>query len=342
MATHAWLEKHVPDGAWVLQEYVMDPLTFKGHKFDVRLWAVVTSLEPLRVYVLRRGIPKISQMRYSARADKTKDQCMHILLPGTTECFQSKEAEVVWPYPNSTDVPSFLSHLGKINGKTCDAACWWRTVWPSAEWRVVEVLLLARARVIEHERKIQASGKRYKRVVLLQPDLVFDSRGNAALVECNMNGYMVGDAHKAFFSLQAETEALLELVGASGYPRQLKYAHWLNSHLDSFCQQQGNGCSRTNRLELSELVHETHHAHTGWVKAFPTGEDKPHMAHFKRTPQWAAMLTRRDRLNIRWLRFKRQSLPHAHPELSDEEVMGGGGLQQPETHPEDKEGTTRL
>ena len=37
---------------------------------------------------------------------------------------------------------------------------------------------------------------------------------------------------------------------------------------------------------------------------------KPHMAHFKRTPVWAAMLTRRDRLNIRWLRFT-HSLPHA-------------------------------
>jgi hypothetical protein len=23
----------------VLQKYVMDPLTFRGHKFDVRLWA---------------------------------------------------------------------------------------------------------------------------------------------------------------------------------------------------------------------------------------------------------------------------------------------------------------
>ena len=39
----------------------MNPLTFRGHKFDVRLWAAVTSLDPLRVYVLRAGVPKISQ-----------------------------------------------------------------------------------------------------------------------------------------------------------------------------------------------------------------------------------------------------------------------------------------
>jgi hypothetical protein len=40
------------------------------------------------------------------------------------------------------------------------------------------------------------------------------------------------------------------------------------------------------------------------------------MVHFKRTPVWAAMLTRRDRLNIRWLRFapnrSLSPLPRAH------------------------------
>ena len=173
---------------------------------------------------------------------------MHILLPGTTECYRSKQAEVIWPYPNATDSDHFLAELGPVLGRKCDAACWWSTVWPSAEWRVVEVLLLARTRIMPLERRIQAAGKRYKRIVLLQPDLVFDSRGNAVLVECNMNGYMVGDAHKAYFSLQAETEALLELIGASGYPRQLRYATSLNARLDAFCEHEERGCTDTARL----------------------------------------------------------------------------------------------
>jgi len=53
----------------------------------------------------------------------------------------------------------------------------------------------------------------------------------------------------------------------------------------------------------------------------------PHMVHFKCTPVWAAMLTRRDRLNIRWLRFTRnRSLPlppNAHtadPETVDTSI----------------------
>ena len=29
-ATSDWLLKHVPDGTWVLQEYVMNPMTYQG------------------------------------------------------------------------------------------------------------------------------------------------------------------------------------------------------------------------------------------------------------------------------------------------------------------------
>ena len=324
-ATTTWLDKHVPDGEWVLQEYVMNPLTFRGHKFDVRLWALVTSLEPLRVYVLRAGVPKISQWVYSSAADQTKEQCMHVLLPGTAECFASSRAQRISPYPPKTDRAEFLSRLGRVDGRACDAACWWGKVWPSAEWRIVEVLLLARRRILEQERPLKEAGRRFKRVALLQPDLVFDTSGNAVLVECNMNGYMVGDAHKDFFSLQDETEALLELVGASGYPRQLGYAKALNRHIDEFCAKEPDGCSAAARLELAELAHETHHANSGWAKAFPAGEDKPHVRHFRRSPVWGAMLSRADRMYMRWLRFKRRHLAATDVEqLAEAQARGDG------------------
>ena len=58
-ATSDWLLKHVPDGTWVLQEYVMNPMTYQGNKFDLRVWTMVTSLDPLRIYLLGTGIPKV-------------------------------------------------------------------------------------------------------------------------------------------------------------------------------------------------------------------------------------------------------------------------------------------
>jgi len=47
-ATLAWLTRRVPAGEYVMQDFEMNPMTFAGHKFDLRVWAVVLSLDPLR------------------------------------------------------------------------------------------------------------------------------------------------------------------------------------------------------------------------------------------------------------------------------------------------------
>ena len=72
-ATKEWVLKHVPEGQWVLQEYVMNPMTFQGHKFDLRIWAICTSLDPLRVYLMGSGIPKVSQWKYVKDKSQVKN-----------------------------------------------------------------------------------------------------------------------------------------------------------------------------------------------------------------------------------------------------------------------------
>lgn len=40
----------------IAQEYVEDPLLINGLKFGIRVWAVVTSVAPLRVYLHSGGL----------------------------------------------------------------------------------------------------------------------------------------------------------------------------------------------------------------------------------------------------------------------------------------------
>ena len=57
-------------------------------------------------------------------------------------------------------------------------------------------MLLAREHVIMYDQEIKAAGKQYKRIMILQPDILFDEAGKAYMVECNTNGYMIGALHK--------------------------------------------------------------------------------------------------------------------------------------------------
>ena len=72
---------------------------------------------------------------------------------------------------------------------------------------------------------------------------------------------------------------MLELIGASGYPRQLDYAPSLNARLGAFCDREKHGCTNTARLELAELAHETEHMHSGWVPAYPRPSPSPSGTH---------------------------------------------------------------
>ena len=139
-ATSDWLLKHVPDGTWVLQEYVMNPMTYQGNKFDLRVWAMVTSLDPLRMYLLGMGIPKVSQWRYSKAPEHVKQQCIHVLLPGTSECYVSASplVNVLNPYPRSTSDAAWPTHT-KPGGRRQ-----WQRAWESIEAQLVELMLLTR------------------------------------------------------------------------------------------------------------------------------------------------------------------------------------------------------
>ena len=51
--------------AYVVQRYLQQPLLIGGKKFDMRLYTLVTSFSPLKVYTYRRGFARFTNSRYS-------------------------------------------------------------------------------------------------------------------------------------------------------------------------------------------------------------------------------------------------------------------------------------
>jgi tubulin polyglutamylase TTLL9 len=64
--------------AYVVQRYLQYPLLIGGKKFDMRLYALVTSFSPLKVYIYRRGFARFTNSRYSSDTEDIYNGFMHL------------------------------------------------------------------------------------------------------------------------------------------------------------------------------------------------------------------------------------------------------------------------
>ena len=56
--------KDSPVENYVCQKYLLNPLLFGGRKFDMRIYALCTSYQPLTIYLYRAGFARFAHDRY--------------------------------------------------------------------------------------------------------------------------------------------------------------------------------------------------------------------------------------------------------------------------------------
>ena len=55
------------DSAWIVQKYISNPLLINGYKWDMRVYVVITSMLPLKVYIYEEGLARFSTEKYNLK-----------------------------------------------------------------------------------------------------------------------------------------------------------------------------------------------------------------------------------------------------------------------------------
>ena len=105
---------------YIRRSYIDKPLLLDGFKFDLRLYVLVTSVNPLRVYMYRDGLVRLCTKPYVApKKGNLKKLRMHLTnfaINGKSKDFEKKKAE---NKGSKRSLQSFLDHL-RAEGKDAD------------------------------------------------------------------------------------------------------------------------------------------------------------------------------------------------------------------------------
>lgn len=62
----------------IVQKYVKNPLLLNGFKFDLRIYVVVTSVNPLEIFIYKEGFARFSTKPYSISPEDIKNKFIHL------------------------------------------------------------------------------------------------------------------------------------------------------------------------------------------------------------------------------------------------------------------------
>lgn len=64
--------------AGIIQRYISSPLLIDGYKFDLRVYVVVLSFDPLKVYINEEGLARLATKQYSISPETLHEKTMHL------------------------------------------------------------------------------------------------------------------------------------------------------------------------------------------------------------------------------------------------------------------------
>lgn len=62
----------------IVSQYVSNPLLINGFKFDLRIYALVSGFDPLKIYLFKEGLARFATKKYTNSTSATDKRFIHL------------------------------------------------------------------------------------------------------------------------------------------------------------------------------------------------------------------------------------------------------------------------
>jgi len=100
----------------VICKYISNPLLVNGHKFDLRIYVLITSIDPLRIYVFNEGLARFASEPYSHKVG-TKNLFQHLTnysINKKSDQFQQNKSLEERDHGNKWSLSDLQTHFEKM------------------------------------------------------------------------------------------------------------------------------------------------------------------------------------------------------------------------------------
>ena len=200
---------------YIITRYITNIKLINGKKYDLRLYALITGLKPLRIYFYKEGLIRIATQNFSLNITSIKDKYVHL----TNICINNKNKNYILPNSlihknaNIWSVAMYKDFLKSFNVN-------WYTIREKIKDIIIKsIQCIYQELVNENEVKKVNDQSFYN---LLGYDILIDDKYSPHLIEINKNPSMAINNvldNKIKTKLFTDT---INLIGIVPYSRKTK------------------------------------------------------------------------------------------------------------------------
>lgn len=173
----------------VICKYVNNPLLINGHKFDLRVYVLVTSVDPLRIYVYNEGLARFASFPYDNSKNQIKNLYSHLTnysINKKSDNFTQNKSLDERDHGNKWSISDLQNHLEKLGIHM-------QPIWERIYDAVIKAIISVEHHLFSGQKKIQSSTRPQNCFELFGFDILLDSNFKPYILEVNFSPSLSAD-----------------------------------------------------------------------------------------------------------------------------------------------------